>query len=351
MTCITLATWWSVNSAKRVNATGTPSSNSPSSTSRSSAPSVQPAQLPRAVSNTSSNTKPPVRRAGSSANLSSAAIWPQSFTSIWSGTWVGHDDGGYRYKFRLHLNVQGEQCDGRFYRTMTATPPGAPLSNRIGDSATEFVHGVFDRQRGQFRLKGDRVDDGTLIATDEYQLTISPASEGRSLVGKSRGNSGNWLHQMQAELVSRRSPSNQSSTAASLQRPIAEGWQISDAATGLSGYANGGGVWFGAVKNLTFSEQERGRTLEVQTKSGKPFRIELWTGYIRRFDHSWWEGHSQAALSTGTGDNPETELDPSLTWSIKPGKYTLFLAHHEPSGRVVRHQLRYKMNVTNTHKR
>lgn len=264
---------------------------------------------------------------------------------------MDRDDGGYRYKFRLYLTVEGEHCNGRIKWTLTGTPPGASLSNRLGDSASEFVHGSFDRQQKQFRLKGVRVDDATLIAADEYQLLVSRTDNGNSLVGKSRGNSGKWQQQMQAELVSRRPLSHQSSTEPSGQQTISKGWQILDTATGLSGYANGGGVWFGAVKSLTFSESDLGRTLEVQTRSGKPFRIELWTRHIRRFDRSWWDGHSQAALSTGTGDNPQTELNPTLKWSIKPGKYTLFFAHHEPSGKVVRHQLRYKMDVIGMQKR
>ncbi|MCA9923212.1 MAG: hypothetical protein KC421_12610 [Anaerolineales bacterium] len=111
-------------------------------------------------------------------------------------------------------------------------------------------------------------------------------------------------------------------------------WISANMSNGLSGDSTGG-IWFGAFRHVNFGEEDRGKQLTMNVDSnGNELRIELWGGAIDEKDHSWWSSHPLLALSNGTGPNPETVINPVLTWIIVPGTYTIFFATHDSSGTV-----------------
>ena len=113
-------------------------------------------------------------------------------TSRWSGTWKGSD--GHRFTYSIQLNTQGTQTQGRILWTLAATPKGSRLSNRVGDMGTEYVKGTFDLATRRFHLIGTRVDDTSLIGTDEYKLDVAP--DGQTIEGRTKGNSAPWTNEL-----------------------------------------------------------------------------------------------------------------------------------------------------------
>jgi hypothetical protein len=108
--------------------------------------------------------------------------------SRWTGTWQGSD--GHRFRFGLQLHAKGNQVEGRILWRLTATPRRSSLANRLGDSGTEYVQGTYQSNKRTFHLKGIRVSDRSLLATDEYSLVVS--ADGRRIEGRSRGNRNDW---------------------------------------------------------------------------------------------------------------------------------------------------------------
>jgi hypothetical protein len=120
--------------------------------------------------------------------------------------------------------------------------------------------------------------------------------------------------------------------------------ETTEMSTGLCGYGQGGGIWYGAYKYLTFTESDEGNIMQVDVQSnGHELRIELWEGSIEQNDHYWWDTHSQEAVSIGTGSSPQIELNPQLCWTIKPGDYTLFFADCNHDGEIIPYTIDYKI--------
>lgn len=120
--------------------------------------------------------------------------------------------------------------------------------------------------------------------------------------------------------------------------------EITEMSTGLYGYGQGGGVWYGAYNYLTFTESDEGNIMQVDVQSnGHELRIELWEGLIEQNDHYWWATHFQEAVSIGTGSNPQIEPNPQLCWTIKPGDYTLFFAGFNHDDEIIPYTIDYKI--------
>ncbi|MGZ5966048.1 MAG: hypothetical protein ACXWP4_00175 [Polyangiales bacterium] len=102
------------------------------------------------------------------------------------------------FSFDLRLERADTTLSGRILWTLIATPPGHPLSDRVNEVGTEVVVGEWDPQARLVKLKGTSVDS-TLLATDEYKLTISP--DGSGFTGKTRGHKGLWSNEITGERV------------------------------------------------------------------------------------------------------------------------------------------------------
>lgn len=100
------------------------------------------------------------------------------------------------FAFDLRLERSGNNLKGRILWTLMATPPGHALADRVNEVGTEQVVGTWDPATRMVKLKGTHVDS-SLLATDEYKLTI--ASDGASFVGKTRGNQGTWNNDIDGE--------------------------------------------------------------------------------------------------------------------------------------------------------
>lgn len=114
----------------------------------------------------------------------------------WSGTWTG--DSGYRFTFKLHVERRGKDnrdVEGWFEYTLTQTPDGGRHSDRIGDSAREYVRGRYDPTARYLTLRGYRVDAPQFLVTDEYRIQINPG--GRGFEGTTRGASYRWDNRIQ----------------------------------------------------------------------------------------------------------------------------------------------------------
>jgi hypothetical protein len=80
--------------------------------------------------------------------------------------------------------------------------------------------------------------------------------------------------------------------------------------------------YYGAYHVLAFSEAEQDRELKVTVNATHPVCwIELWPAAYEGDWVRWTTERGQTAL-VRTGDKPQS--NPSLTWKIKPGNYTLY---------------------------
>jgi hypothetical protein len=81
--------------------------------------------------------------------------------------------------------------------------------------------------------------------------------------------------------------------------------------------------YYGAYHVLTFTEQDQGKELKVLVDAPRPVCwIELWPAAYDGQDWvKWTTERGQTALAH-TGDKPQ--INPSLTWKIQPGNYTLY---------------------------
>ena len=91
--------------------------------------------------------------------------------------------------------------------------------------------------------------------------------------------------------------------------------------------------YFGAYHLLKFSEEERGKTLTitVDSKNLPICWIELWPASFDGKDSGRWatQRGSSPLVSTGNSAHP----NPSLTWTIEPGEYTVYFVNSSQSSR------------------
>ncbi len=106
----------------------------------------------------------------------------------WQGTWKSRD--GFNFAFAMQLNVQEDAtAEGKIRWELVATPKDSMLANRVGESATEYVSGHFDKNDNVATLSGYKVSDPTLLALDSYKFQIK--SDKVSFVGMSE-HRGEW---------------------------------------------------------------------------------------------------------------------------------------------------------------
>jgi len=115
----------------------------------------------------------------------------------WQGTWKSRD--GYNYAFAMQLDVrEDDTAEGRIRWELVATPPNSHLANRIGDSATEYVSGRFDKVNNIATVAGHEVSDPTLIALDSYKFQIKNDKVSFIAMTKHRGE---WEAEAQGSVI------------------------------------------------------------------------------------------------------------------------------------------------------
>jgi hypothetical protein len=115
----------------------------------------------------------------------------------WQGNWRSRD--GYSYAFAIQLDVrEDDTADGRIRWELVATPPNSHLANRIGDSATEYVSGRFDKANNIATVAGYKVSDPTLIALDAYKFQIKNDKVSFIAMTKHRGE---WEAEAQGSVI------------------------------------------------------------------------------------------------------------------------------------------------------
>jgi hypothetical protein len=94
------------------------------------------------------------------------------------------------FDFDLTLSRQVMALDGSILWTMRHTAR-TDKSDKIGQSATEYVRGNFDPTTGTVNLTGYSKEDpnSVLVMLDVYKLQIS--ADGKKLTGAAR-NGGKW---------------------------------------------------------------------------------------------------------------------------------------------------------------
>jgi hypothetical protein len=90
-----------------------------------------------------------------------------------------------------------------------------------------------------------------------------------------------------------------------------------------TGKEEGDQVWWGACQVLKFSKKDSGKTLKVSVESkGNALSIELWRGaYNGRDIQAWLKNRVDVTRSP-------REQNPTLTWKIEVGNYTVYLVDY-----------------------
>jgi len=101
--------------------------------------------------------------------------------------------------------------------------------------------------------------------------------------------------------------------------------------------------YYGAYHILTFTEQDQGKVLKVTVDSTQPVCwIELWPAI---YDGDWvrWttERGQDALVRTGNKPHP----NPTLTWEIKPGNYTLYFVNANLKRQAIQKMITYHLEV------
>jgi hypothetical protein len=91
-------------------------------------------------------------------------------------------------------------------------------------------------------------------------------------------------------------------------------------------------VWWGAYEALQFRKQDSGKTLAVQVNSiGNDLSIELWRGaYDGKDLRAWMRSRVEVARS-------DRGRDPTLTWKIEVGDYTVYFVDYVRLEHSIRH--------------
>jgi hypothetical protein len=107
----------------------------------------------------------------------------------WIGEWKSKK--GFHFSFAIDLEPAGK---GAIHWTLRAAPGSSSLKARIGDAGTELVEWSWDAATRELHMTGTKVDDPTLLATDEYKLHV--AADGKTFTGKTKGNLGDWKNEI-----------------------------------------------------------------------------------------------------------------------------------------------------------
>jgi hypothetical protein len=106
------------------------------------------------------------------------------------------------------------------------------------------------------------------------------------------------------------------------------------------------GIYFyGAYHVLTFTEQDQGKELRVTVDTDKPVCwVELWPAVYDGKDWvRWATERGQDALALSGGGHPE--INPSITWKIQPGNYTLYFVNSSRTKKVSEELITFKIEV------
>jgi hypothetical protein len=102
--------------------------------------------------------------------------------------------------------------------------------------------------------------------------------------------------------------------------------------------------FFGAYHVLTFTEQDQGRELRVAVASDKPVCwIELWPAVYDGKDWVRWATERGQDALVQTGNTPQ--INPSLTWKIQPGSYTLYFVNSSRTKKSSDELIKFQIEV------
>ena len=104
--------------------------------------------------------------------------------------------------------------------------------------------------------------------------------------------------------------------------------------------------YYGAYHLLRFTEEDRGKQLEISVLSMKrPICwIELWSGTYDGKDWVRWTTERGEFAIARSGD--KSQIDPSLAWKIEPGTYTIYFVTSSKIRKVSDDVIEYKIGVT-----
>jgi hypothetical protein len=115
-------------------------------------------------------------------------------------------------------------------------------------------------------------------------------------------------------------------------------------ASGPSIYHSDSGIYYyGAYRALTFTEKDRGRILKitVDSKSRPVCWVELWRGIYEGGDPIEWTRRRVHITRSGNQPHP----NPSLTWRIEPGGYTIYFVASNRTGKASSEAISYQIEV------
>lgn len=102
--------------------------------------------------------------------------------------------------------------------------------------------------------------------------------------------------------------------------------------------------YYGAYQNITFTEKDRDGTLKitVDSKNLPICLIELWRGIYNGRDSVEWTTRRTHIIRSGKQPHP----NPSLTWKIEPGDYTIYFVSSNQTGKVSNEIISYQIEIS-----
>jgi len=102
--------------------------------------------------------------------------------------------------------------------------------------------------------------------------------------------------------------------------------------------------YYGAYHILTFTEQDQGKVLNVTVDSVQPICwVELWPAVYDGNDWVGWTTERGQDPLVRTGNKPHP--NPSLTWIIEPGNYTLYFVNSGTKRQAGQETVTYHIEV------
>jgi hypothetical protein len=102
--------------------------------------------------------------------------------------------------------------------------------------------------------------------------------------------------------------------------------------------------FYGAYRVVEFTEQDRGKQLKLTVESEHPICwIELWPSAYDGKDWVRWTTERGELPLIRTSDKPQT--NPSLTWTVQPGAYTLYFVNSNTVREARKDQVTYHLEV------
>jgi hypothetical protein len=102
--------------------------------------------------------------------------------------------------------------------------------------------------------------------------------------------------------------------------------------------------YYGAYHNLSFTEQDQGKVLKVSVDSAESICwVELWPAAYDGQDWVRWTTERGQEALVRTGEKPHP--NPSLTWTVQPGNYTLYFVNSSPVRQVGNEMVTYHLEV------